>query len=221
MTGPAERGVVLFDLDGVLTTKDTFATLVSRRLVRSPWRLLLALAALPALHLTRRRPQLRGAVSRYLVRVALLGVDLAHARRLAGELATEFARTPQWLRQRCIDLAADHLRAGDRVVVVTATAAEVARPLLDAVGLGDAELRASSLSPARGGTRLSPHNYGRRKLDSLQGVSRPWHVMYSDSAADLPVLQETQEVVLVAPSPGLVATVRAACAPAIPVRTIV
>ncbi|CAI9403072.1 haloacid dehalogenase-like hydrolase [Nocardioides sp. T2.26MG-1] len=204
------RATVVFDLDGVITTRDTFATLVSRRLVRAPWRLVLALPALPLMAATGPWPQWRAPVSRYLVRLALLGRDVDRAREGTRRLALEFARTPAWLRPAGLDAARRHLAAGDRVVVLTATEQTLARTLLDEVGLRDAELIASELAPAPGGVRMRPHNYGARKLAALQAadVPRPWTVMYTDSWADSPALAAVEQVVLVGPSPRLLERAR-------------
>ena len=197
--------VVLFDLDGVLTRKDTFATLVVRRLKASPWRLALALPALPALAVTGATPRWRGPISRYLVRVALLGLTPARARKLGVDLATEFASTPEWLQLAGIAAARNHLAAGDRVLVVTATERTLARTLLDALDLERAELLASHLTPAPGGPGMLPHNFGPQKLKSLRAarVPQPWTALYTDSWADLPAMREVQHVVLVDVSPRL------------------
>jgi phosphatidylglycerophosphatase C len=207
MTGPA---TVVFDLDGVITSRDTFATVVTRRLVRAPWRLVLALPALPLMAVTAGRPQWRGLVARYLVRVALLGSDLDRVGDEVSRLAAEFARTPDWLCPVGVEAARRHLAAGDRVVVLTATERTLARTLLDELGLGDAELLASGLVRAPGGVRMHPHNYGVRKLEALRaaGVPRPWTVMYTDSWADRPTLAEVQQVVLVRPTPRLLERAR-------------
>jgi phosphatidylglycerophosphatase C len=202
---PARR-VVLFDLDGVLTSRDTFATLVARRLARQPWRLPLALPALPLLALGAAGPRLRGAVSRYLVRVAFLGVALRDGLRESRGLGAEFAARPAWLRAAALRTVREHLERGDRVLVVTATEGGLARALLDGVGLADVELVASRLVGAAAGLRLWPHNYGAAKLDGLltAGVSAPWDAMYSDSAADLALLEQARSPVLVSPSPSTV-----------------
>ncbi len=207
MSAPA---TVLFDLDGVITSRDTFATLVTRRLVRAPWRLALALPALPLMAATGARPQWRGPVSRYLVRVALLGTDPEGAREVGRRLAEEFARRPDWLCPAGLDAARRHLAVGDQVVVVTATEQTLARALLDELGLGRARLLASALTDAPGGSRMHPHNYGARKLETLRAsaVPRPWTAMYTDSWADSPTLAEVDEVILVDPPPRLLERAR-------------
>ena len=205
----AERAVrvVLFDLDGVLTTRDTFATVVTRRLLRSPWRLALALPALPVLAATGALPAVRGRASRYLVRVALCGISLEEAGDVSRAVGLEFAGDPGALRPAAITAARRHLDTGDRVVVVTATEEGLARVLLDAIGLDAAELVASRLTEGRVGTGIGVHNYGRRKVDSLStmGIPHPWAVMYSDSWADAPLLDRVERPVLVDPSPRLLA----------------
>jgi phosphatidylglycerophosphatase C len=200
-----KRPVVLFDLDGVLAHKDTFSVFTARRLRRRPWRLPLVVPALPVLALTGGCPALRGSTARYLVRVALLGADLQQVRRELVLLGGEFASTPQWLLAEGIERARQHLQRGDRVVVVTASEHGLARALLDAVGLEDAELVASKLSPKPLGLGLEPHNYGAAKVAALRaaGVAQPWAVMYTDSLADLPALRETERQVLVNPTSRL------------------
>ncbi|WP_121256045.1 HAD family hydrolase [Nocardioides ferulae] len=204
------RGAVVFDLDGVLTRRDTFATLVRRRLVHHPWRLALALPALPLMALTGTRPRWRAPVTRYLVRVALLGRDPDRVRQEARALAQEFARTPTWLCPAGLDAARRHVAAGDRVVVVTATEQTLARTLLVEVGLGEVELLASGLAPAPGGSRMRPHNFGHHKVRALRecGLPRPWTVMYTDSWSDSPVLAEVERIVLVDPTSTLLARAR-------------
>lgn len=194
----------LFDLDGVLTRRDTFATLVKRRLLAAPWRLALAAPALLPLGLTVRAPEFRAPISRYLVRVALLGLSPEQARTLSRALGREFAATAAWLNLELVERARRHLDHGDRVVVVTATERTLARELLDAVGLADAELLASELGAAPGGTGLRFHNYGRQKLRTLsRRVPQPWSVLYSDSWADQAVMDHVDRVVLVTDSKRL------------------
>lgn len=202
MSRSDHRPVALFDLDGVLTRRDTFATLVRRRLTRSPVRLALALPALPVMAATSAVPRARGPVARYLVRVALLGAEPDAVRTDAERLAGEFAQTPAWLDLAGIRAALEHLDRGDRVVVVTATEETLARSLLDRLGLGAAEVVASQVAAGRFGARLHPHNYGRRKLAALCGrlPEPPWPVMYTDSWADAPLLRNVEHSVLVRPS---------------------
>jgi phosphatidylglycerophosphatase C len=199
MMTSATAPVVLFDLDGVLTRRDTFTTLVTRRLRASPWRLMAAAPALPLLALTRRWPEGRAPLSRYLVRVALFGLSVERAEQIAVDLGAEFAANIEWLNPAVIDTARRHIAAGDDVVVVTATEHQLARTLLDALGLTGLRLVASEMRAVRGGVGLRPHNYGRRKLRGLQehGVSRPWAVLYTDSLADAPVADRVSRVVLV------------------------
>lgn len=209
------RAVVLVDLDGVLTSRDTFETLVTRRLRASPCRVALAVPALPFSSVAALRPM----VARYLVRLALMGTTLEEAGALSAELGAEFARTPAWLHQGVAALVRHHLDAGDRVIVVTATETSLARTLLDGLGLGDAELVASQLSALRLGPGLRPHNHGPAKRRALArlGVPAPWSVLYTDSLADLPLMRDAQRVVLVGANDRLRRRVEAAARVAVEV----
>ena len=210
MTPSNSPRVVLFDLDGVITRRDTFATLVARRLRSSPWRLAAAAPALPLLTLTSRWPERRGPVSRDLVRVALLGISVEQAGELAAAIGHEFADTTDWLNAPLIDSARRHLDEGDEVVFVTATEHGLARILLDAVGLPDAGLFGSHLARLRAGVGLRPHNYGRQKLRTMQehGPAQPWSVLYTDSLADDPLARQVRRVVLVGARPALIRQAR-------------
>ena len=205
-----DRRVVLFDLDGVLTSKDTFATLVARRLRRSPWRLVGALPALPLMAATGRWPRWRGPFSRYLVRMALFGMTPEQARESTTDLGRDFARNPHWLNEDGIRAARRHVADGDRVVVVTATERSLARALLDELGLADVEVLASGLSGAPGGVRLRPHNYGSQKVSTLRAnhVPEPWALLYTDSWADAPLMRSVDRVVLIGAGPGLLRRAR-------------
>lgn len=201
-TPASHPAVVLFDLDGVLASRDTFATFVLRRFRRRPLKMLLALPVLPLLVATRRRPRLHGAINRHLVRVALLGDEVQEVRAEAAELGGEFARTATWILRPGVEQALNHLSRGDRVVVVTATERGLARSLLDGIGLTEVELVASELAQGRSGPRLQPHNYAGEKRRRLlaAGIAEPWEIVYSDSLSDEPLLIAARRRVLVNPS---------------------
>jgi phosphoserine phosphatase len=80
--------------------------------------------------------------------------------------------------------------------VVVATAAEVtlARGFLAALGLGDLDVVASTGWPPR-------RVHGETKVRALvdRGCPPPWTAVYTDSAADLPLLAGTPHPVLVDP----------------------
>ena len=105
--------------------------------------------------------------------------------------------------------ARQHMAAGDRVVVVTGCERGLARRLLDRMNLREVELIASRLGDARFGLRPEMHNYGAEKVRQLEaiGIVPRWQRAYSDSIADVPMLTQAEEPVLVNASEHLRARV--------------
>lgn len=207
---PADGGpdVVLFDLDGVLSTHDTFAAFVRRAAIRGPWRIPLLVLVPALMRLSGESSPWRGRLARYGARIALLGRAIEETQQELADFGDRLAVTPGWPCDPAIRRLREHLAAGDRVVVVTATEWYLARAFLDGVGLQGVEVLGSSLRRARAGLRLSPHNYGPVKASRLAAVTPPpWDLVYTDSAADLPLMQLARNVCMVNADPR---TVRAA-----------
>jgi phosphatidylglycerophosphatase C len=99
-----------------------------------------------------------------------------------------------------------HLVAGDRVIVVTASEENLARAFLDALGMTEVELVASSQVHKQG-----VNNRGQVKVRQLagRGICPQWQVAYSDSLTDLPILLGARRAVLVNASPRTLARARA------------
>jgi phosphatidylglycerophosphatase C len=199
--GVAPR-VVLFDFDGVLVRGDAYVLYVRDRFARSPWRLSLALLALPWLLpialLSRHR------AARTLVHIALLGLDEARYRVDAEAFAARMARRPrQFLREGLRELQR-HRATGARVIVVTGCEQVLAARLLHELGLAELEVIGSELRANRLGMRVHRHNVGRRKVEALsaRGVAA-WQRAYGDSLHDVPMLRAAAEAVLVNPTPAL------------------
>ncbi|MFI7067498.1 haloacid dehalogenase-like hydrolase [Kribbella sp. NPDC050124] len=189
--------MAVFDLDGVLSRRDTFTEFVRLSVVRGPWRLPLLL---PVPLLLAMCPVLewRRHIAHYGARISLLGRALTDVERELQRLGGHLAKQPDWPMGTAVERVGEHLAAGDRVIVVTATEANLARSYLDALGLQKAELLASRLREARLGLSLRPHNHGREKARQLaQLVPPPWHVVYTDSLSDLPLMRATREVRMV------------------------
>lgn len=204
--GGDRRPLVLFDLDGVLTRRDTFGGFVARRLTRSPLRLALALPLVPLLLV----PPARRQVVWLLVQLALAGMTTAEYRREAATHAARLAAAPRALHRAAIAAARRHLAAGARVIVVTASEEALARALLDRVGLAEAELVASRLRRIGRRWWVECHNRGPVKPRQLaaRGLAPPWEVAYSDAAVDFPMLAGARVAVLVNPSAALLARAR-------------
>ncbi|WP_109211296.1 MULTISPECIES: haloacid dehalogenase-like hydrolase [Microbacterium] len=190
--------VALFDMDGVLTRHDSMAALIIRRLRAAPWRfaaavplVLTALAASPW-------GEVRPRVNRALVRLALRNVSPLQYVRLAGETAEALAADPDIGRHTIVAvLRQSHART--RAIVVTASEKTLARSYLDALGLNDVEVLASTLTVERRGLLMGSHNVGARKVQSLRaaGVALDQAVLYTDSASDLPLARAVRHTVLV------------------------
>jgi phosphatidylglycerophosphatase C len=203
---------VLFDLDHTLIRFDSFMRLSATLLRRDAWRTASVLATGPLL----------GAL--------LLGGNRS-ARWLAGSTLVWLAtvRQPGPLEE-LMDLEVGgwfgdgssvcrtalaalerHCAAGDRVVVVTGAVETLARRVCARIGCPQVEVVGSTLRAWRGGWVGAVHCYGSMKPQLLaeRGLDPPWDVVYTDSAADLPLLVAARRPVLVNPRPGDERRVRA------------
>jgi phosphatidylglycerophosphatase C len=198
---PQNTPVTLFDLDGVLTRRDTMATLVRHRLRGQPPRVALVLPLALLARLLRPAGNGRPAVNRAIVRLALRGLTRADydnlARATARELAAEPDNAPSTALQQ-LRVAA----AAGQVVVVTASEALLARTYLDEIGVPQVDLLASQLQGREGRPRLVPHNVGVAKVDALYraGIDLADAHLYTDSASDLPLARRTATTTLVNPT---------------------
>jgi phosphatidylglycerophosphatase C len=196
------RRIVLFDFDGVLVRGDTFGMFMRDRYARAPWRWGLVLLSspwlLPVLPFSRR------VVMRALIRLGLLGVDEARYRTLARAFAVALVRQPGRFCRDGLRALRRHQAAGDRIVIVTACEECLVCGVLEELGVDDVEVLASRLRAGRLGMHSDWHNSGRRKVELLarHGIDA-WHVAYSDSSRDLPMLAPAAEAVLVNATPKL------------------
>jgi phosphatidylglycerophosphatase C len=184
-------GTVLFDMDGVLVKGDSFA-LFMRRAGAVGWRRATGFVGMLASAPLALVPRQRSRAIRLVVRAGLLGMSTEEFRRRAKAFGEALASEPGRVGKEGIRAAQDHLKAGDRVIVVTASEETLARAYLDRIGLHGVELIASQVDDG-------VHNRGAAKVDQLaaRGISPPWQVAYSDSLIDLPMLRGAQRAVLV------------------------
>ncbi len=199
-----EPRAVLFDFDGVLVRGDSFRLFLRMRVRHQPWRAMLLLILLPAAPLALYRAG-RLVLSRWFVRVLLLGTSMPRYQALAESHARVLATRRGLFVRDAVSALRRHLLRGDRVVVVTGCEEHLARALLQAVRLDGVELVGSRLGAARFGVALVVHNVGQEKTGQLSawGVEPPYACVYSDSAADIPVLLLAERAVLVNPNPDL------------------
>jgi phosphatidylglycerophosphatase C len=102
-----------------------------------------------------------------------------------------------------------HRKAGDRVVIATGAPPELARAILDFVAHEDLPVLGSIEAPFFGGLVTAQHCHHQNKLRMLwdAGYDRI-AVAYSDSSADLPLLQAARRPVVVNPKRRSIALFR-------------
>jgi len=193
---------VLFDFDGVLIHGDAFDLFMRERYQRSVLRKVGALLTLPWLLLV--TPFSRRRATHTLVHVALLGMSEQRYREAAEAFAASLVRRPKQFCRDGLNALRRHQAAGDRVIIVTGCEHVLVSHILQQLGLSEVEVLASRLRPSLLGMRVKLHNVGRRKPLQLAafGVGE-WHVAYSDSVVDAPMLKPAAEAVLVNGTPKL------------------
>ncbi|QNJ99952.1 HAD family hydrolase [Dyella telluris] len=198
----ASPRTVLFDFDGVLIHGDAFYLFMRERYRRSWLRKLGALCALPWMLLV--APFSRKLAERALVHVGLMGLNEHRYRAAAEAFGASLVRRPRQFCRDGLNALRRHQAAGDRVIVVTGCEHVLVSHILAQLGLADLDVLASRLYSGPLGMRVKLHNVGRRKTAQLAafGVSE-WHVAYSDSLADAPMLKPAAEAVLVNGTPKL------------------
>jgi phosphatidylglycerophosphatase C len=172
------------------------------------WRRAAGLVALlPAVPLAVLKAQ-RSRAIRLVVRAALLGLPAAELTRRTRAFGADLAREPGRVIRAGVAAVRAHAASGDRVVVVTASEQNLARAFLDALGLSTVELVATRVYGRSGVV----HNRGAEKVRQLaaRGITPPWHVAYSDSLTDLPMLAGARHAVLVNAAPRVLARACAA-----------
>ena len=193
---------VLFDFDGVLIHGDAFYLFMRDRYQRSWLRKLGALFAVPWMLLV--APFSRRLAERALVHVGLIGLNAERYRLAAEAFGASLVRRPKQFSRDGLSALRRHQAAGDRVIVVTGCEHVLVSHILAQLGLGDIDVLASRLRPGLLGMRVKLHNVGRRKPAQLAafGVGE-WHVAYSDSLMDAPMLKPAAQAVLVNGTPQL------------------
>ncbi|WP_225737130.1 HAD family hydrolase [Dyella acidiphila] len=194
--------IVLFDFDGVLFQGDSFSMFMRYRYQRSWLRKLLALLVMPWCLLC--LPFSRWWAARALVHVALCGLGQQRYRLAAEDFADQLVRRPRQFHRDGLQALRRHVADGDEVIVVTGCEQVLAARLLSQLGLAEVGVIGSQLKPGWSGMRVTVHNVGRRKVQSLaaHGV-KAWRVAYGDSMYDVAMLKQAREAVLVNGTPKL------------------
>ncbi|HZH44692.1 MAG TPA: HAD-IB family phosphatase [Lysobacter sp.] len=199
----ADAPLVVFDFDHTLYDGDSGGHLFAWMIRRAWWRRLLALVIAPVCApLIAFLPTRRAGISAF-VWVGTIGLK---RRRDLDELIDRYVeRHTEQIRQRLLPLALDvlhrHREAGDRVVIATGAPPELARAILAFVAHEDVPVVGTQVGPRLGAVIARRHCHHATKMAMLReaGFDGEVAVAYSDSTADLPLLQAARRPVVVNP----------------------
>ena len=221
---PAPRDdapLVVFDFDHTLYDGDSGSHLFKWLIERAWWRRLLALLLVPfAGPLVAFLPTRRAGISAF-VWAGTLGVrDRAALDALIDRYVALHADA---IRARLLPVALDvfqqHRVRGDRVLVATGAPPELARSILAFVAHADVPVIGTLLGPRLGGMCALRHCHHAMKMTMIRaaGYTQPVAQAYSDSSADLPLLQAAAKPVVVNPKAARVAMFRRVLPPGTPI----
>ena len=195
--------LVVFDFDHTLYDGDSGSHLFKWLIARDLWRKALALLIAPVFApMIAFMPTRRRGISAF-VWVGTLGMrtvadfDAATDRYVAAHTDV--------IKQRLLPIALDVLRAhrdaGDRVVVATGAPPELARAILAFVAHEDLPVIGTLVGPKYGAIGALRHCHHHMKVTMIRdaGFTAPVEKAYSDSSADLPLLQAALHPVVVNP----------------------
>ena len=153
-----------------------------------------------------------------------IGTVGLHRRRDLDALIDRYVATHAYaIRARLLPIALDVLRhhreRGDRVVVATGAPPELARAILAFVAHEDVPVVGTLVGPKFGAVGALRHCHHAMKMAMLRdaGFTQPVDTAYSDSSADLPLLQAARRPVVVNPKPRRVAMFRRVLPPGTPI----
>jgi phosphatidylglycerophosphatase C len=212
--------LVVFDFDHTLYDGDSGGHMILWLIRRHFLRTLLALLALPLLGpMVAWLPTRRHGISGFL----WIGTIGLHRRReLDAVIDAYVSANKDRIRARLLPAALEvlhrHRMAGDRVLVATGAPPELARAILDFVAHEDLPVIGSLMTPFLGGLTTEAHCHARNKMRMIWDAGYgKIAVAYSDSSADLPLLQAAEKPVVVNPKPGRVALFRRVLPPGTPI----
>src|SRR3990167_2590707 len=213
--------LVVFDFDHTLYDGDSGSHLFKWLIERAWWRQALALLAAPVAGpmVAWLRPR-RAGISVFV----WIGTVGLHRRRDLDELIDRYvASHVEAIKSRLLPIALEvlhhHREAGDRVVVATGAPPELARAILAFVAHEDVPVIGTLVGPKFGAVGALRHCHHAMKMTMLReaGYTQPVAIAYTDSSADLPLLQAAQRPVVVNPKPARVAMFRRVLPPGTPI----
>ncbi|MFT4179738.1 MAG: haloacid dehalogenase-like hydrolase [Thermomonas sp.] len=217
----ADAPLVVFDFDHTLYDGDSGSHLIKWLIQRAWWRVLLALLAAPvAGPMVAFLPTRRAGISVF-VWIGTLGVrDRAELDVLIDRyVATHVDAIKARLLPTALDVFRAHREAGDRVLVATGAPPELARAILSFVAHQDVPVIGTLLGPKLGGMGALRHCHHAMKMTMIRqaGFVQTVERAYSDSSADLPLLQAATHPVVVNPKASRVAMFRRVLPPGTPI----
>jgi phosphatidylglycerophosphatase C len=212
--------LVVFDFDHTLYHGDSGSHLVAWLIRRHGWRKLAAVLAAPLLlPMVAWLPTRRRGISGFL----WIGTVGTHRSVPMDRLIDAYVQAnAKAIRARLLPLALDvlhrHRVAGDRVLIATGAPPELARAILDFVAHEDLPVIGSLGEPFLGGFVTARHCHAANKMRMIwdhgyDNVS----IAYTDSSADLPLLQAARHPVVVNPKAARVALFRRVLPPGTPI----
>ena len=199
--------LVVFDFDHTLYDGDSGSHLFKWLLLRSWWRSALALLAAPvAGPMVAFLPTRRAGISVF-VWIGTIGL---HRRRDLDALIDTYVESHvEIIKSRLLPVALEvfhaHRQAGDRVVVATGAPPELARAILAFVAHESVPVIGTAVGPRFGAVVATRHCHAQEKMRMLRERGHAdIAIAYSDSSADLPLLQAAKAPVVVNPKRGSV-----------------
>jgi len=212
------RPLVVFDFDHTLYDGDSGSHFVTWLIKRRTWRKLLALLAAPLLlPMVAWLPSRRHGISGFLW-IGTVGAERDIDRLIDAYVQANAAAIRARLLTRALAVLHRHRGDGDRVLIATGAPPELARAILDFVAHEDLPVVGSLGRRFLGGYITAEHCHAANKMRMIwdQGYDRI-AIAYSDSVADLPLLQAAEKPVVVNPKPGRVALFRRVLPPGTPI----
>jgi phosphatidylglycerophosphatase C len=208
----ADAPLVVFDFDHTLYDGDSGSHLFKWLIERAWWRRLLALLVAPiAGPMVAWLPTRRSGISVFV----WIGTVGMHGVRDLNEVIDEYvslhaAGISARLLPIALEVLQTHRAEGDLVVVATGAPPELARAILAFVAHEDVPVVGTLIGPKFGAVGAIRHCHSHMKMTMLRdaGYTRPVAMAYSDSSADLPLLQAAAKPVVVNPKAARVAMFR-------------
>ncbi|MEG3035668.1 MAG: haloacid dehalogenase-like hydrolase, partial [Aurantimicrobium sp.] len=193
----------VIDFDGVLVSGDVTVDLINRFLRRYPARIF-KLAALIPNALAARNDKARARLNRRAITKLFAGITRLEYSELLNEVLDLYTKNPNKFNVQICQEVMKLPR--EEIVVATGADTELVKGLLKLLGMGQTQVLGSTFSALPNGIEITHHNVGQNKVQSLilADVYPRITTVYTDSAADLPLIRASQKAVLVNPKRKLV-----------------